>query len=337
MKFGTLSGTAAIDLGTDNIRIYYKGMITDEPSVIAYDTEDGKIIAMGREAEEMTGRNPAAVTVSRPLQKGVITDFEPACRLISGMLSKVIGSVIKPRVLVSVPCGITDVERRAVCDAVRAAEIREVYTIESPIAGAIGANCDVSLARGMMLIDMGGGHCDIAAISLGQTVKGRSVKIAGNDFTDAVIGFIREKRELEIGLHTAERVKREVGCVFRREHNEVVCAGGFNVKTRKPEKILIHSEEMREAFEPLVKKIVSEIKSALDETPTELLGDIMEDGILLIGGGAQLYGMARRLRMELGVKVFLAEDAEMCVARGAGYAADNMDKLAENSYIYTKG
>ena len=337
MKLGTLSGTAAIDLGTDNIRIYYKGMITDEPSVIAYDTEDGKIIAMGREAEEMTGRNPDAVTVSRPLQKGVITDFEPACRLIGGMLSKVIGSVIKPRVLVSVPCGITDVERRAVCDAVRSADIREVYTIESPIAGAIGANCDVSLARGMMLIDLGGGHCDIAAISLGQTVKGRSVKIAGNDFTDAVIGFIREKRDVEIGLHTAERVKREVGCTFRREHNEVVYAGGFNVKTRKPEKILIHSEEMREAFEPLINKIVAEIKSALDETPTELLGDIMEDGILLIGGGAQLYGMARKLRMELGVKVFLAEDAEMCVARGAGYAADNMDKLSENSYIYTKG
>ncbi len=337
MKIGAFSNACAIDLGTDNIRIYYKGNITDEPSVIAYNTDDGKIVAIGKEAEEMIGRNPAAVTVSRPMQKGVITDFEPACQLIRGLLAKTIGGVIKPKVLASVPCGITDVERRAVCDAIRAADIREVYLIESPIAGAIGANCDVSLARGMMLVDIGGGHCDIAAISLGQTVKGRSVKIAGNDFTDAVIRYVKEKRDVEIGLHTAESVKREVGCAYQREHDDTAYAGGFNTKTRKPEKILIHSEETREAFAPLLEKIVAEIKSALDETPTELLGDIMEDGILLIGGGAQLYGMARKLRMELGVKVFLAEDAEMCVIRGAGYAADNMDKLSENSYIYTKG
>ncbi|MDD6734849.1 MAG: rod shape-determining protein [Clostridiales bacterium] len=337
MKIGTLSNAAAIDLGTDNIRIYYKGTITDDPSVIAYDAEDGRIIAMGREAEEMIERSPDAVTVARPLRNGVITDYELACQMIQGFLAKTIGGVIKPRVLVSVPCGITDVERRAVCDAVRAADIREVFLIEAPIAGAIGANCDVSMARGMMLVDMGGGNCDIAAISLGQTVKGRSLKIAGDDFTEAVIKYVKEKHDLAIGVHTAERIKKEIGCAYQRDRDESAYVSGFNTKTRKPEKMLIHSEETREAFAPLLESIVTEIKSALDETPTELLGDIMEDGILLIGGGAQLYGMAKKLRIELGVKVFLAEDAEMCVVRGAGYVADNMDKMSDNSYVFTKG
>lgn len=337
MKLGAISNMVAIDLGTDNIRIYYKGNIIDEPSVIAYDSKDGTIIAVGTDAYQMIGKNPEAITVLRPLEKGVITDYEPACKLIGSFLSKAVGSVIKPRVLVSVPCGITDVERRAVCDAVRSADMREVYVIESPIAGAIGANCDVSPARGLMLVDIGGGHCDIAAISLGQTVKGRSIKIAGSDFTEAIIKYVREKRDVEIGVHTAERVKKEVGCAAQRERDETAYAGGFNVKTRKPEKILVHSEETREAFAPLIAEIAAEIKTALDETPTELLGDIMEDGILLTGGGAQLYGMARRLKSELGVKVFLAEDAEKCVIRGAGYAAENMDKIGADSYMYAKG
>lgn len=336
MNLGALSNTVAIDLGTNNIRIYYKGNLTAEPSVIANNSADGKVIAMGAEAEEMPGRTPEAIAVLRPLEKGVITDFDAACSLVGGFLSRVT-SVIKPKVLLSVPCGITDVERRAVCDAVRSADIREIFVMESPIAGAIGANCDVSPARGLMIVDFGGGHCDITAISLGQTVNGRSIKIAGNDFTEAIIKYVREKHNLEIGIHTAERIKREVGCVAPRERDEMAYAGGFNVKTRMPEKILIHSEETREAFAPIVEKIAAEIKSALDEMPTELLGDIMEDGILLIGGGAQLYGMARRLRSELGVKVFLADDAEMCVIRGLGYAADNMEKIGTDSYMYAKG
>ncbi len=337
MKIGALTNDAAIDLGTDNTRIYYKGNITDEPSVIAYDSIDGNIIAIGTQAAQMLGKTPEAITVCKPLKNGVMTDFELSCRMIQGLLGKTVGGVIKPRVLITVPCGITDVERRAVCDAVRAAGIKEVYIIESPIAGAIGANCDVTLARGMMIVDLGGGCCDIAAISLGQTVVGRSVKIGGDDFDAALIKYVREKHGLLIGGQTAEKIKREVGCAFGRERDEAAEACGFNTKTRRPEKILIHSEETREAYLGLLDKIVAEIKSALDETPTELLGDIMEDGILLVGGGALLYGMAKKLRIELGVKVFLAEEADMCVARGAASVAENLDKLAETTYVYKKG
>lgn len=337
MKLVALTNDAAIDLGTDSTRIYYKGNVIDEPSVIAYDTYDETITATGSDSAPMLEKAPKAITVKKPLSRGVITDFDAACRMLEGMLGKIVGGVMKPRVLVTVPCGITDVERRAVCDAVRSFGIRDVYVIESPIAGAIGANCDVTPARGMMIVDIGGGCCDIAVVSLGQIVTGRSVKIGGNDFDAALITYVQNKHNLSIGKRTAEAIKKEAGCVFSRERDETAEACGFNTKTRRPEKILIHSEETKEAYAELIGKITSEIKSALDETPTELLGDIMEDGILLVGGGALLYGMAKKLRMELGVKVFLAEDADLCMAKGAASVAENLDKLADTTYVYKKG
>lgn len=337
MKLGALTNDVAIDLGTENIRIYYKGAIIDEPAVIAYDEYNDNIVAVGDEAYEMVGKNPETFTVVKPLEGGVITDYEMACQLINAMLGKVIGGVIKPRVVATVPCGITDVERRAVRDAIMAAEMREVYLMESPVAGAIGANCDVSLARGMMIVDLGGGKCNIASISVGQSVTGRLVRIGGSDFTRALIRKIEENHDLKIGVHTAERVKKEIGCAFQRENDETTIVSGYNIKTRKPEKIVIHSEEVRDAFCELLDKIATEIKAALDETPTELLGDIMEDGILLVGGGAQLYGLAKKLRIDLGVKVFLAEEADACPVRGAGIVAENIDKMSENnSYVFTK-
>lgn len=336
MKLGALTNDVAIDLGTDNTRIYYKGNILDEPSVVAYDAYNDNIVAVGKEAADMIDRHPETITIVRPVSKGVITDFDMACRMINALLGKVIGGVIKPRVVVSVPCGITDVERRAVCDAVRMSEMRDIFLTEAPVAGAIGAHCDVNMARGMMLVDIGGGKCNISAISLGQTVTGRLVKLGGNDFTDALTSYIEEKHDLRIGYHTAEKIKKEIGCVFQREDDETIIAGGYNIKTRKPERLVIHSEETREAFAPLAEQIAAEIKTALDETPTELLGDIMEDGILLVGGGALLFGLAKKLRIELGVKVFLAEEADLCVARGAGTMAENIDKISENSYVFTK-
>ncbi len=336
MKFGTLTNDVAIDLGTDYTRIYYKGTITDEPSVIAYDAFDGTIICVGSEAEEMIGKNPETIAVEKPISGGVITDFELASQMINAFLSKTTGGVLKPRVMITVPCGITDVERRAVCDAVRAADIRDVYLIEAPVASAIGANCDVTLARGMMVVDIGGGKCNIAAISLGQAVISRLVRFGGGEFTEAIIDYAQQKHDLKIGIKTAENIKTEVGCAIQRERDEAALAAGYNVKSRKPEKLLIHSEETREAFTELIGKITAEIKSALDETPTELLGDIMEDGILLTGGGAALYGLAKKLRVELGVKVFLAEDPQLCAARGAGSVMGNMDKMPEDTYVFTK-
>lgn len=336
MKLKALTNDAAIDLGTDNTRIYYKGNIINEPSVVAYDAYNDNIVAVGSDAADMLERHPETITIIRPVSKGVITDFDMACRMINVLLSKVIGGVIKPRVVISVPCGITDVERRAVCDAVRMSEMRDIFLTEAPVAGAIGAHCDVNMARGMMLVDIGGGKCNISAISLGQTVAGRLVKLGGNDFTDALSAYIEEKHGLRIGYHTAERIKKEIGCVFPREDDETAIAGGFNVKSRKPEKLVIHADETREAFAALTDRIAAEIKAALDETPTELLGDILEDGILLTGGGALLFGLAKKLRAELGVKVFLAEEADLCVVRGARAMAENIDKMNENSYVFTK-
>ena len=337
MKLGALANDVAIDLGTENIRIYYKGTILDEPAVIAYDEYNDNIVAVGKEAYEMLDRNPETFIVAKPISGGVITDFDMACKLINEFLSRVIGGVIKPRVMATVPCGITDVEKRAIRDAIMAADMREVYLIEAPIAGAIGANCDVGLARGMMIVDLGGGKCNIAAVSLGQTVTGRLVRIGGNDFTEALIAEIEEKHDLRIGFHTAERLKREIGCAFQRENDETAVVSGYNTKTRKPEQIVIRSEETREAMRGILDRIAAEIKKALDETPTELLGDIMEDGILLVGGGALLYGMAKKLKIDLGVKIFLAEEPDICAVRGAGTIAENIDKMSENSkYVFKK-
>lgn len=337
MKLGALTNDVAVDLGTENIRIYCKGIKIDEPAVIAYDAYNDNVIAVGSEACEMLERNPETFSVIKPLSGGVIVDFEMAARLVSIQLAKVIGGVLKPRVIVTVPCGITDVERRAVRDAVMASEMREVYLIEAPIAGAIGANCDVGLARGMMIVDMGGGKCNISAISLGQSVTGRLVHLGGSDFTRAIIREIEERHSLRIGFHSAERIKKEIGCAYSRDKDETAVVSGFNTKTQKPEKIVVHSEEIREAFSGILDQIAREIKTALDETPTELLGDIMEDGILLTGGASQLYGLSKRLRIDLGVKVFLAEDAALCAAKGAGVVAENIDKMNEsNSYVFTK-
>jgi len=336
MKLPALKNVIAIDLGTDFTRIYYKGEIINEPSVIAYDSFSGAVVALGQEAYNMIGKNPPTITVARPLLNGFVVDFELACQMLQGFLSKVLGNIIKPSVLVSVPACITDVERRAITDILRESEINEIYIIESPIAGAIGANCDVNLARGMMLIDFGGGKCDIAVISLGQAVVSRSIKLSGNDFTSALCKYIEEKRDLIIGEQSAERLKKSIGSVYMREQNVFDEVSGYNTHLKKPENIVIRSEETREAFLPLVSKIAAEIKATLDEIPTALLGDIMDDGILLVGGGAQLYGMAKALRAELNMKVFLAEDADMCVIRGTSFVAGNMEKFDGNTYIYKK-
>lgn len=336
MKFGSLTSDVAIDLGTENTRIYYKGNILDEPSIVAYDAYNDSIVAVGTEAAEMIDRNPEALTVLRPVSKGVITNFDMAYRMLDAFLGKVVGGVIKPRVVACVPAGATDVERRAVCDAVRMTEMRDVFLTEAPIAGATGANCDVNLARGMMLVDIGGGKCNISAISLGQTVSGRFVRIGGLDFTEALISYIQEKHGIKIGYHTAEKIKKEIGCAFQRDDDETIVVSGYNTKTRRPEKLVIHSEETREAFAPLAEQIAHEIKKTLDETPTELLGDIMEDGILLVGGASQLFGLAKKLRIDLGVKIFLAEEADLCAVKGAGIMAEHIDKVSESSYVFTK-
>lgn len=326
---GLFSKDIAIDLGTATTLLYVQGdgIVLYEPSVVAYDVDDRSLQAVGEDAWQMLGKNPKSLTVERPLAGGVITDLE----LTEGMLRRFIGkvcqkSILKPRVMVCIPADITDVEERAVIAACQQAGARKVYLIEEPIAAAIGAGCDISLARGMLIVDIGGGTTDVAAISLGKAVISRSIKTAGSTFTQSVIDFMQKKYSLLIGEATAEKMKQKIGCAFPKERTETICVYGADLQTGLPRSATVTSDELREAIEPVTAEIVRVIRETLEDTPPELLNDILEDGILLTGGGAKLYGLDKRLRIELGIKIFLAQDMDACVIKGAGIALDSVGR-----------
>lgn len=334
MEFGINWGSLfskdiAIDLGTDTtlLCVQGEGIVLYEPSVVAYDVDNRSIQAVGEAAWEMVGRNPKSLVVERPLSGGVITDTYLTEEMLRHFIAKACKkSLLKPRVMVSVPSGITDVEERAVIAACHQAGARRVYIIESPIAAAIGAGCDISLARGMLLVDIGGGTTDVAAISLGKAVISRSIKTAGNAFTQAVIDYMYKNNNLYIGEPTAEKIKQEIGCVFPREKLESMAVYGTDAQTGLPRSAVVNSDEIREAFNDVVEEIIQAIKNTLEDTPPELLNDILEDGILLTGGGAKIYGLEKRLRIETGIKIFLAQDMDACVIRGAGIALDSVGR-----------
>ena len=329
----------AIDFGTANTLIYLQGngVVLYEPSIVAYDTADRKILAVGEEAQAMRGKTPQVMEVRRPLSGGVITDFYLGSELLKRLIEKICKrSFIKPRVMICVPSTITGVEQSALIDACHQAGARKVYLIEEPIAAAVGAGCDISLARGMLIADIGSGTTDIAAISLGNPVVSRSIKTAGEEFTEAVVSYVRQKYNLIIGTPTAERIKMEIGCVFPRERLLYATACGSDAATGMPRSVTLNSDELREAFDPAVNAIVQVIKSALEDTPPALLNDILEDGILLTGGGAKLYGLEKRLKMETGIKIFLAQDMDLCVIKGAGIALESLGKNIDAAHTYYK-
>lgn len=326
---GLFSKDIAIDLGTATTLLYVQGegIVLYEPSVTAYDVDDKSIQAVGEEAWAMLGKTPQALAVEHPLSGGVITDSYLAAEMLRRFIAKVCQkSLLKPRVMVCVPADITDVEQRAVIEACSQAGARRVYIIEEPIAAAIGAGCDISLARGMLIVDIGGGTTDVAAISLGQAVISRSIKTAGDSFTQAVIDYMQKRYNLNIGQPTAEKIKREVGCVFPRERIVSVTICGTDTQSGLPRTAVINSDEIREAFDGVVGEVIQAIKDTLEDTPPELLNDILEDGILLTGGGAKIYGLDKRLRIETGIKIFLAQDMDACVIKGAGVALDSVGR-----------
>lgn len=329
-NFGALfSKDIAIDLGTATTLLYVQGdgIVLYEPSVATYDARDKSIQAVGEEAWAMMGKNPQALAVERPLSGGVITDSYLAEEMLRRFIAKVCQkSLLKPRVMVCVPADITDVEERAVIEACQQAGARRVYIIEEPIAAAIGAGCDISLARGMLIVDIGGGTTDVAAISLGKAVISRSIKTAGDSFTWAVIEYVQKRYSLNIGEPTAEKIKKEIGCVFPRERIESISVYGTDAQSGLPRSATINSDEIREAFDSVVNQIIQAIKDTLEDTPPELLNDILEDGILLTGGGAKIYGLDKRLRLETGIKIFLAQDMDACVIKGAGIALDSVGR-----------
>lgn len=320
----------AIDLGTSRFKVYMegKGIVLSEPSIIAVDNATDEVIAIGSEAYDMLGRTSERVTVARPLCNGVISDFALAEHLISYYLKKLSTSrLFMPRVVVSVPCGITEVEKRAVVDAITACGVRKVCLIEEPVAAAIGAGVDIAVPHGTMIVDIGQGTTDMAVISLNGIAIANSTHIAGADFNDAIIKYVRKKFNLVIGERMAEDAKIAIGCAYPRKTLLTYTLKGRNAMTGLPETTVMNSDEMIEALiEPAI-SIIKTVQSTLEDTPPELLSDIISDGIYLTGGSASLYGFSTLLSKKTKIPVVTHESPGDCVVLGAGKAIKYIDKI----------
>lgn len=328
--FGTDIG---IDLGTASVLVYVKdkGIVLREPSVVAVEMATGKVLKVGIEAQSMLGRTPVGIAAIRPLKDGVISDYETTEKMLKYFLEKVNTSkIFKPRVIVCVPSGVTEVEQRAVIDATMNAGARSVHIIEEPIAAAIGSGIDINKPFGSLVIDIGGGTCDIAVVSLGGIVTSRSLKIAGDKFDDAIIKFVRRKYQMAIGERTAEEIKKKVGSVYFREEPVSCTVKGRSAVTGLPQTVTISSEETLEAFEEPASKICETLRQVLEDTPPELIGDISNRGIILTGGGSLIYGLDKLLERETGIKVTVAKDPISCVALGAGVALEQIENIGNN-------
>ena len=318
-----MAGTdVGIDLGTASILVYIKGkgVVLKEPSVVAFDRDTNKIKAIGEEARLMLGRTPGNIVAVRPLRQGVISDFTVTEKMLEHFIRKAVGKKTfrKPKIAVCVPSGVTEVEKKAVEDATYQAGAREVFIIEEPIAAAIGAGIDISRPCGNMIVDIGGGTTDIAVISLGGTVVSTSIKIAGDDFDEAIVRFMRKKHNLLIGERTAEDIKIKVGSCYPRSEVDSIDVRGRNLVTGLPKTVTVTSEETEEALKETTSQIVEAVHSVLELTPPELTADIAERGIVLTGGGALLRGLEELLESKTGINTMTAEDPMKCVAIGTG-------------------
>ena len=316
-----------IDLGTANVLIYIKGegIILNEPSVVAYDEENGKLLAVGSEAREMLGRTPGKVKAIRPLKDGVIADFETTEIMLDYFIKKILGRNIflRPRIVICCPTNITGVEKNAIREAAEKTGAKKVYIEEEPKAAAIGAGLDISVPSGSMVVDIGGGTTDIAVLSLGGIVSSASIKIAGNTLDKDITKYIKDKYKLLIGERTAEEIKIKIGTVFE-DKNTKMSVRGRNLVTGLPHTIQITSSEIKEALLDSVYQIVRTVKNVLEQTPPELSADIIDKGIVVTGGGALIKGFDQLLSHELKVPVFVAESPLTCVAEGTGVLLDNL-------------
>ena len=331
--FSWFSKDLAIDLGIANTLIYLKGkgIILTEPSVVAI-KEDGRVkrvIAIGEEAKRMIGKTPGSIKAIRPLREGVIADFEVTEAMIRYFIQKVHnrGYLVKPRIMISVPSGTTQVERRAVKESAESAGAREVYLIEEPMAAAIGAGLPVTEPVANMIVDIGGGTTEVAVISLGGIVVSHSIKVAGDKIDEAILQYIKRKYNLLIGEATAEQIKIRIGNVMPEEPYETMDIKGRDLVTGVPKTLTVNAKEIQEAIKEPVDLIVQAIKQVLEDTPPELAADMVEQGIWLSGGGALLKNLDRLIHQETGLQVHLAENPLTCVALGAGKALDSLDKL----------
>ena len=317
-----------IDLGTANVLIYIKdqGIVLNEPSIVAIDSDTKKILAVGTQAREMLGRTPGKVQAIRPMKDGVIADFEVTEMMLNSFIRKVNGKsfLSRPRILICCPSNITQVEKNAIKEAAERTGARKVFLEEEPKVAAIGAGLDISKPSGNMVIDIGGGTTDIAILSLGDIVTSDSIKIAGNTFDNDIIKYIKEKYKLLIGDRTAEEIKLEIGSVYAENRNEKMDVKGRDLVTGLPHTITICSEEVEEALRESVYAIIHAAKNVLEQTPPELAADIIDKGIVITGGGALIHGFEELLSHELKVPVFVAETPLTCVVEGTGILLENI-------------
>lgn len=323
-----------IDLGTASVLVYVKGkgVVLNEPSVVAIDKNTGKLLKVGAEAQAMLGRTPGNIVAIRPLREGVISDYDMTERMLKEFIKKVTTfSLFKPRLLICVPSGITEVEERAVVDAGIQAGARRAYLIEEPVAAAIGAGIDITKPDGHMVVDIGGGTADIAVISLGGVVESASIKIAGDKFDEAVVKYIRRKHNVLIGDRTAEELKMKIGCVFPRPEEVTMEIKGRCLMTGLPRVFSVSSSEMIEAFEEVSSRILEAIHGVLERTPPELVADISTNGIVMTGGGSLLWGFDKLIESHTGIETHVAEDAISCVAEGTGKSLDSLDQMQDGT------
>lgn len=319
------NASIGIDLGTSSVVVYIKGkgILLNEPSIVAYKKEEKSIIAVGHSAYKMLGRNHKGIEVVRPLNKGVISSYTLTEAMIKAFLAKTLRSnMISSKLMICVPSGVTDVEQRAVIETARQMNIKEIYIMEEPLAAALGAGWDITETEGKMVVDIGGGTSDIAVVSGGKAITQRSLKIAGDEFDEVVVNFMRREHNLIVGPQTTERIKKTVGCVEPRGEDVSLVARGICNITGLPKSVIVTSEQIRPEFGGLVHNITERIKEVLEEASPQLQGDIIKSGILLTGGGSLIYGLNKVISRELGIKTFYAEDPFTCVAKGAGKALD---------------
>lgn len=331
MWFWKQRSDLGIDLGTATVLVYAKGkgIILKEPSVVAINKNNNKVLAVGEEARKMIGRTPGNIIAVRPLRDGVISDYDITERMLKEIIRKAYGKskFAAPKVMICVPSQATEVEKRAVIDAARNTGAKKVHLIEEPLAAAIGAGLDITKPSGSMVVDIGGGTTDIAVISLGGVVVRSSIKVAGDTFDDAIIKYVRNKYKIMIGEKTAEELKINVGSAFNGSKDETATVKGRNLITGLPDEVMISSEEINEALRESVSLIVDNVKLVLEKTPPELAADIIEKGIVMTGGGALLNGLDKLIEHETGVSADVAFNSVEAVAEGTGQVLSYLDKI----------
>ncbi len=332
-----LGRNIGIDLGTTSVIIYTqgKGVVLDEPSAVAYKTQTRRLCAVGQKAFDMLERNPDSLRVVQPLRDGVVSDFTATRQMLTRYLTKVCSnSIFKPNVVVCMPSGVTNLEKRTVLDIVTAAGAGRACLMEEPLAAALGAGVDTAAATGTLVVDIGGGTTDIAVITQGSIAVSSSIKVAGNAFDEAIIRQVRRERDVIIGHKTAERIKTTIGCAVLPEAELFLTVKGKNYISNLPATLEVSSTDCFLAMREQIEAISEAVRSLLEITPPELVGDIASNGIVLTGGGAMLLRMSDAIQNKTGIKTRLAENPRTCVARGIGKALGNLELLVEQGYIF---